>query len=148
MPHEASMYFGVIGNVRPAQPEGVIVTGMLLSKGGRCPKEREQKRRGRKLQSEFHFPAYPLIGGERVDVVTRLASKTGTCRAPAYANCLISFRDVDAALFAHLLEHNINRVDDLLIRIGFAIDDHLVLGFLGARNVRVMFFADYAVASA
>ena len=38
--------------------------------------------------------------------------------------------DFDAALFAHLLYHDIDGLDDFLIRIGLAIDDHFMLDSL------------------
>lgn len=55
MPHEASMYFRVIGNVRPAKPEGVIMTGMLLGIDARASCQRKQKCGGYERKDELHF---------------------------------------------------------------------------------------------
>jgi hypothetical protein len=38
VPHQASVNFGVIGNVVAAKAKGVLMTGMLLGKGTRCSK--------------------------------------------------------------------------------------------------------------
>jgi hypothetical protein len=54
VPHQASVNFCVIGNVRPAKAEGIVVTGML-GEGARGPQQREQKGSGCAFQNELHY---------------------------------------------------------------------------------------------
>src|SRR5271157_5261640 len=44
------------------------------------------------------------------------------------------------AVRPNLIHHDLDRVDDLLIRIGFAIDDHLMDAGLGSVDVDVVTF--------
>jgi hypothetical protein len=54
VPQQASVNFGVIGNVLSAKAEGVVVTGMLLGKCPSAPQGRDQKDSRSAFQNKLH----------------------------------------------------------------------------------------------
>src|SRR5712691_12769918 len=63
----------------------------------------------------------------------------------ALAAALLHF---DSHSFAHVLEHHFHGLNNPYLRICFAIDDHLVFGFLTLRYVHVVLLCEPVVPTA